>query len=69
VSLDPPTFVCVDCGAHVYDMSGAKIPARERCCNCMFIRRLELPPGEEALMRERLGVPLIVEKPDDPLSP
>lgn len=50
-------FVCADCGAHVWDFSGAPVQ-RSRCSNCQYVRSLNLPPDEETELREMLGVEL-----------
>lgn len=35
---DPPTFVCIDCGADVYDALGTM---RERCYPCLWVARID----------------------------
>jgi hypothetical protein len=48
-------FICSDCKGHIYtfvrDRSGL-------CLNCDFVRRLDLPPEQEARMRALLGCEL-----------
>jgi hypothetical protein len=47
---DPPTFVCQDCGADVYDALGA---ARERCYPCQWVADI-VDEAERAEVRDWL---------------
>lgn len=50
-------FVCVDCGAVVFDYSGDE-HLRDRCYNCMFVTRVSTSPEQEAHLRSLLGCEL-----------
>jgi DNA-directed RNA polymerase subunit RPC12/RpoP len=52
-------FVCVDCKTHVYTLLRDE---KERCLNCDFVRRLELPPEREREIRAVLGCELPPEE-------
>jgi len=49
-SNDEPTFICRDCGAHVYD---ALDHVRDRCWPCQWVYNIE-DPDERARVRRWL---------------
>lgn len=46
LAIEPPTYVCQDCGAHVYDALGEVCA---RCLTCQWLAEIDDP-----LERERL---------------
>lgn len=56
-----PEFHCLDCGAHVVAYGFGEVPKPARCMTCVWISENVLPE-DEAAVRDRLGVPLLVRQ-------
>jgi hypothetical protein len=56
---DEIEYDCADCGRHIvaFGFFGAA-EAGQRCNSCQWVRE-NIPPEHQAIIRERLGVPLI----------
>jgi hypothetical protein len=60
VEPNPPTFVCKDCGAEVYDALGE---ARERCYPCQWVANVPEEAAREQIRAWLIEVGAIDEAP------
>lgn len=54
----PREFTCTDCGRLIVLFGPEPHPDIDLCTDCLWIREV-VPPDQQAVLRKRLGVPLI----------